>query len=328
MRKNFSLTPEERADARAALQVLRSAGWHGSNVLTDAARVASGRSGASKVCTVPEAVEGFVRDCMRRGLRRRSVEFYESKLGAFAGGFDGRDLDSFARVELRDWLEAMAVADSTREGHLRAVRALFRWAERQEPALCRMDPTRGLALRVEREAREVAILSPGDAAWVMEHAGGYRAALALMLFAGVRPSEVNAREKPPLLWRQLDFKAKTVRIEAATAKTRVARVLEDLPANLWQWLKLERGEHGEPVCPLQTRFLSRWLIGREGCPIADWKQDVCRHSFATYHVAAFSNVERTSLIMGHEGRARLLHQRYRGVATRAEAVAFFGIKPK
>lgn len=85
-----------------------------------------------------------------------------------------------------------------------------------------------------------------------------------MLFAGVRPSEVNAREKPPLLWRHLDFKAKTIRIEAATAKTRVARVLEDLPPNLWQWLKLDRSEPGEPVCPLQTRFLSRWLMGREG----------------------------------------------------------------
>lgn len=327
MRKNYSLTPEERADARAALQILSSAGWQGVNVLTDAARVASGRSGASKVCTVPEGVEGFIRDCMRRGLRQRSVEFYESKLWAFAESFEGRDLDGFQRSDLREWLEAMPVADSTREGHLRAVKALFRWAERQEPALCRMDPTRGLSLRVEREAREVPILSPGGAAWLMAHAGGYRAALALMLFAGVRPSEVNAREKPPLLWRHLDFKAKTIRIEAATAKTRAARVLEDLPPNLWDWLKLDRGEPGQPVCLLQTRFLSRWLMGREGCPLADWKQDVCRHSFATYHVALFSNVERTSLIMGHEGRARLLHQRYRGVATKAEAKEFFGIRP-
>lgn len=295
--------------------------------MTDAARIASGRAGASEACMVGDAVEGFIRDCLRRGLRRRSVDFYESKLSFFAGEFEGKDLDGFTRVELRDWLEALPVADTTREGHLRAVRALFRWAERQEPALCRMDPTRGLSLRVEREAREVAILSPDEAAWVMEHAGNYRAALALMFFAGVRPSEINAREKPPLLWRHVDFKAKTIRIEAATAKTRVARVLEDLPPNLWRWLKLDRGEPGKPVCSLQTRFISRWLMEREGCPIAGWKHDVCRHSFATYHVALLSNVERTSLIMGHEGRARLLHQRYRGVATKAEAKAFFGICP-
>lgn len=327
MRKNFALSPEERADARTALQVLRSAGWQGANILTDAARIASGRAGASKSCEVGDAVESFVRDCLRRGLRRRSVEFYESKLSFFAGGFEGRDLDGFTRAELRDWLEAMPVAETTREGHLRAVRALFRWAERQEPALCRMDPTRGLTLRVEREAREVAILSPDEAAWVMDHAGGYRAALALMLFAGVRPSEINAREKPPLLWRHLDFEAETIRIEAATAKTRTARVLEGLPQNLWAWLRLDRGEPGAPVCGLQTRFISRYLSGREGCPVAKWKQDVCRHSFATYHVAAFSDVERTSLILGHEGRARLLHQRYRGVATKAEAEAFFGISP-
>jgi hypothetical protein len=32
--------------------------------------------------------------------------------------------------------------------------------------------------------------------------------------------------------------------------------------------------------------------------------------------------------MGHEGRARLLHQRYRGIATAAQGKRFFGIVPR
>lgn len=327
MRKNYSLTPEERADAREALQILRSAGWSGGSILTDSARIASGRQAGAVSCGLETAADQFVRDALKRNLRRRSVEFYESKLAGFLDAFEGRDLDSFSRPEVRQWLEALPVSDTTREGYLRAIRAFFRWAVRQEPALCRSDPTDGLALRVVRQAREVPTLGTSESEWVIANAGDYRAALALMLFAGIRPSEINAREKPPLLWRHVDFKGRSIRIEAETAKTRVARVLEGLPPNLWQWLRFDRGKPNDMICKHQTRFVSRWLMGRSDCPLGRWPQDVCRHSFATYHVALFGNVERTSLLLGHEGHARLLHQRYRGVATKAEAKKFFSISP-
>lgn len=323
-RKNFSLLAAERADAREALDILKSAGWEGEGLLCQAARLAVGKAAGSKLCALEEAVVLFIKDCLRRKLRDRSVGFYEGKLGAFAEAYPEASLDAFERPDVRAWLDALPVSDTTREGYRRALRALFAWARKQDPPLCRVDPTEGLSLGVVRSDREVGIFSPEEAEAVMRSAGSYTACAALMLFAGVRPSEVSAKEKPPLLWRHVDFKHRTLRIEGAIAKTRVARVLENLPPNLWQWLRAVRGEPAQRVCGVQARFLSRWA---QEHGLARWPQDVCRHSFATYHIAAFGSVERTSLILGHEGKPRLLHQRYRGLATSAEAKRFFAIAP-
>ena len=81
-----------------------------------------------------------------------------------------------------------------------------------------------------------------------------------------------------------------------------------------------------PVCHLRASSIpARVLEKADRSILPAWRHDACRHSFATYHVALFGSVERTSIILGHEGRPTLLHQRYRGVATRAEAEEFFRI---
>ena len=329
-RKNFSLDAGARADAREALAILEAAGFAAEAPLTAAARLAVGKAAGVERTSLEVAVTLFLKDCLRRNLRSRSVDFYESKLGLFMGDSRGeRALDDFTRPELRAWLLAEGGARSTVEGYLRAIRALFRWARRQEPPLCVADPTEGLSLEMAIEEHEVGILSVEAATRVMAltRDSNYGAAAALMLFAGVRPSEINAKEKPPLLWEHIDFKARTVRIPSAIAKTRRARSTETLPPNLWEWLRIFRGEKAAPVCSVQTRFMPRFICSREDWTGDAWPQDVCRHSFATYHVAHFKSVERTSLIMGHEGKPRLLHQKYRGLCSQGEAKRFFEIRP-
>ncbi|WPJ95640.1 hypothetical protein SH580_19670 [Coraliomargarita algicola] len=329
-RKNFNLDAAMRADAREALSILSDAGFEADAPLTAAARLAVGKAAGVERTSLEAAVGLFLKDCLRRKLRARTVDFYESKLTLFMGDSKGeRALDDFTRPELRAWLLAEPGARSTVEGYLRAIRALFRWARRQEPPLCVSDPTEGLSLEMAIEEHQVGILPVESAALVMEltRDSSYGAAAALMLFAGVRPSEINSREKPALLWGAIDFKARTVRIDAAIAKTRRARVLEGLPANLWAWLRLYRGKAEEPVCRVQTRFLSRFVCSRKEWAGEAWPQDVCRHSFATYHISRFGSLDKTSLIMGHEGKPRLLHQKYRGLCSLGDARRFFEIMP-
>lgn len=52
-----------------------------------------------------------------------------------------------------------------------------------------------------------------------------------------------------------------------------------------------------------------------------------RHSFATYHLLAFRHAGETSLQLGHGGSPELLHRHYKGIATEAEAKAFWSIRP-
>lgn len=322
MRKNFSLSPDERADARRALQLLEGSGLS----LVAAAALAVGRASASERTLLEVAFNAFLRDCMRRNLRRRSVDFYESKLSLFCAAHPGAALDDFNRPDLRAWIEAQGPSAATAEGYLRAIRALFRWARRADPPLCIVDPSEGLQLSVIKDARVVEFFTPVEAGLIMRHAGAYQAAAALMLFAGVRPSEIHAREKASLLWGHVDFKARSVRIPAEIAKTRTARLIEGLPTNLWLWLKPLRGAPDEPICDRQTRFMSRAVL-RDAVGLDHWVQDGCRHSFATYHVLHGKSVEKTSRIMGHEGKVSLLHQKYKGLASHAAAKAFFAIVP-
>jgi site-specific recombinase XerD len=318
MRKDRGLSAEERMQAREALGILEGSGIS----LVEAARRCMSGAGRAVRTRLDDGIDLFLRDCLRRNLRESTFGFYEDKLRTFERSFENRDLDSFTRAEIRQWLDGLNVGPETREGYRRAIRVFWRWARKQEPPLCALDVTEGLALPTPKRERSIGILTPDEAAAVMEAAGPYTATLALMLFAGVRPSEIKARGKPAMVWRQIDFDASTVRIEAGQSKTRQARVMDGLPDNLWAWLKAAKAE-GEicPGFPRQAVRIARDAIGRA------WPQDACRHSFATYHVALAGNVERTALILGHEGALGMLHRHYRGVATKAEAVAFFGVRP-
>jgi len=53
-----------------------------------------------------------------------------------------------------------------------------------------------------------------------------------------------------------------------------------------------------------------------------------RHSFATFHLEEFRKPGETSLQLGHRGGPELLHLRYAGAATEAEAHEFWAIRPE
>jgi integrase len=79
------------------------------------------------------------------------------------------------------------------------------------------------------------------------------------------------------------------------------------------------------ISPGLSREIAR--KGREVLGLEKWPPDVLRHTFATYHVAAFNDPGKTSLLLGHEGNPSLLHRHYRGLATQAEAIKFWNLRP-
>jgi len=307
-------------DARAALDILEGTGIS----MEHAAVVAAGRSAGVDAVRTERLVDGFLRAALRRNLSPRTVEFYENKLSAFAEVFEGRESAGITRREVAAWIDALPVSGTTKDGYLRALSVCFSWAGKQDPPMVRENPAKHISGFSRRRARDIDILTPEEARAVMGTAATYAPALALMLFAGVRPSEIRARHKPPLLWRQVDFAGRMIRISADQSKTRSARPLEGLPENLWSWLEAEGPrDPAAPICPGMPRqavLRAREAIGR-------WSQDVCRHSFFTYHLAIFGDISRAMLIAGHEGLPSTMYQHYRGAATRAEATAFFGIRP-
>lgn len=320
MRSNFSLTTEQKQDARSALKLLSGTGLTLEACVRMALQLKDGTTVASVAWDV--ACERFLRDCIRRGLRRHTLEFYRVNLEMASVAFGGKALGDIKRADLVAYLRREKTPHK-----LRAIRAMLRWCVAQEPPLLASDPTQGIAKSVSyhRAKGHVAeYLSVEQVRTVFAAAfDHHKAALALLFFAGVRPQELASQEKPPMLWSQIDLAAKTIRINSDQSKTHRPRVIEGLPPNIWTWLQAHKGEPDKPVLPTQVRCAT--LAARRALGLPEWPKDIARHSFATYHVALEKQPGLTALILGHEGNTSMLYSHYRGLATEAQAREYFGI---
>lgn len=316
-RTNFALTPEQKADAREALQLLA-----GSDLtLTEAATRALQGKRATQRVTVEDAVDRFLRT--RLGLRARTFEFYEVQLGKFVAAFGSRWLDDITRPAFHQWAGGLIMSPASKAAMIRACRAFWTWAIAQEPQLAISDATAGLASSVEKRGQgDAAILAASEVKAIMANAGPYRSALALMFFAGIRPEEVAGRMKRKLLWQSVDIEAKTIRVPADVAKTGKPRIVEDIPPTVWRWLR--PGDAAQAISPGGTR---QAILCAQAAIKRDWPHDVTRHTFATYALALTQDAGKVAFWLGHEGNPTMLHRHYRGLATRAEADRFWAISP-
>lgn len=59
---------------------------------------------------------------------------------------------------------------------------------------------------------------------------------------------------------------------------------------------------------------------------APWPANVTRHSFVSYHLAAFENAGKTALEAGHS--EQMLFNHYRAVVTQTTAQEFWALRPE
>ena len=137
--------------------------------------------------------------------------------------------------------------------------------------------------------------------------------LHLMLYCGIRPTEVS-RIDPE---RDIDWQNRRVVVRPTTSKTGGGRVVP-----------LRKAE-AITVRSIPRRWVQRWRALRKAAGWSRetaclWRQDVCRHTFATYHAAYFRNFAALQMEMGHRDSA-LLRTRYvyAGNGTEASARSYF-----
>lgn len=282
-------------------------------------------SGVKESLTVEAAVDRFLHSQLRE-VAPSTWTFYEDNLRALDSSHGALALREIDRAWLTRYFASLPAG---RPQRWRAIRRLLKWAVAE--GLLPTYPAEGFAVKVPRPA-SIAVLGPGEPRRLLRRGGIYTPALALMLLAGVRPFEVNARWKPPMRWGQIDFSRKAIRVEADQAKTGQARVLEGkLPESLWTWLTFGRARMGragvatglqDPICPAEGRTVTR----QAKATLGRWSADILRHTFASAHLAIYGDLTALSLLMGHEGDTRMLHRHYMARMTQAEAAKIFGVK--
>lgn len=321
-RIDFSLTPEQRTDAREALRLLDGSGIS----LAQAARTAIAGKRALRRATVRDVASEFLRTRLVGGCRRATFDWYDERLNYITDGFGNRIMDDVTRAEFLAWFAQSSRGPSSKAGIARAGRALWRWAIRADPPMAAWDVTVGLTFSSPpNSSTSEKFLSVDDCRKILEGVGRHRSAVALMLFAGIRPEEVAGDGKPWLAWKSINVSENIIRIHDKVAKVS-ARVIEGLPAALWAWL--EPRDAGDNVAYSQRRTTLDAIKRAAGFgPGRPWPQDALRHTFATYAMALLNDPGRVATWLGHNGNPTMLHRHYRGLATRAEAEKFFALRP-
>lgn len=143
--------------------------------------------------------------------------------------------------------------------------------------------------------------------------------LAVTLFAGLRPEEADK-----LAWGQVDTKAGTVRVDAATSKIRQRRIVHlMLAAGAWLTEADKLGAR-LPIPQATRRKYQRRLRDRLGFDA--WPKDVLRHTCASHWLAHAQDAGKIALELGNSVGVLLRH--YRELVTAEEAKRFWAITPR
>ena len=264
-----------------------------------------------KPLSITDAVGSYAKVIKQRSLRPSSLKQIQLHLSQLAGQFSNQMCHKVASSQLEEWFHSRNWKRSTIDGVVAKIGPFFTWCIREN--YCENNPCKAVK-RPRSDDSPPSIFSPPEAQKLLLTAfktdPGMIPYLAIGLFAGVRPLEIQRLQ-------QQDFTDQYIEITAANAKTRKRRLVS-LSNNLKAWLRL-----GGDLPPInKPKRLSR-ILQKAGL---EWKPDIMRHSYASYHLALHQSADKTALEMGHRD-TNMLFRHYRELVTKEEAQAYWRIEP-
>jgi integrase len=247
------------------------------------------------------------------------------QLARFAGTFPNTAVCELAKEHVDSFMAALSDLSPKSRNHYRAaVRQFLQWAVRKDYLTIthRLGEADGLR-RELADNGEIEFYTTNEFRALLETAEGpMRAMVAIGGLAGLRSAEILR-----LTWQDVFHVPGHIEITAGKSKTRQRRLVEVCPA-LAAWLDPFRQKMGN-VCPItaksvdviwQQQFLA--LCDRAG---VSRKRNGLRHSFCSFHFAAYQNENLTAAQAGNS--PAMIHGHYKGLATKAEAEKWFAVAP-
>jgi len=298
-----------RADALAAREHLDVAGHNTCTLHQLAQRYTTQMAGtATKAFPLDKQVKLFLEDKeWVDGASDETVKNLKIRLWLW---IDLARISTVGEIS-RDTVECLRtrpVSAQTRKNDLAAASNFCTWLVDKR----RLDhhPLKGLR-RPKVHHGKKPTLTAEECAAVLRHAGAQRATLAVMIFAGARPSEL---EETRLIYEETPW----VRIEGGKLKGRANRVTPMLPA-----LRAFLAAAGDPA---QVPPLSRHERERIGSAAGiTWKPDICRHTYISYRLQLAQN---DALVAREAGTSEgIIYRHYHGLKTPAEARGWQDLRP-
>lgn len=257
--------------------------------------------------TLTEARQKFLDGKEREGLRERSIYQLERTLSQFADFIAARlknteeprrsclvheistgDVEAFL-VSLKSKDGIHRAKFSTWNGYRADLSSFFAWCGDKKRRWCSENPvtntTRYAHKLVHQQRPEPDVLTPEQAKALLAHvvefkAGAYARFFALLLFAGLRPTEAHKLARHARRTDLIDLACGEIELPAEITKTGRKRTITIQPI-LRKWLVAFPGE----VLPEKNTDRDLKSIRKK----LALTHDVCRHSWFTYFVASFDS---------------------------------------
>jgi site-specific recombinase XerC len=325
----FTMRSRDRIDAEGSLALLRP---HGVTLRQAAEFYLSNVDVIQAAKTYSAVVAELLHAKDQDGKSDRYLQDMRNRLEVASDVFGDRLIHEIKGAELDDYLRALPVGGVSRNNIRRLFSVLFSFAVRRRYAL--INPVAQIDIvNVERGKPNILTLAEAHALMIACDRE-IISAVAIALFAGLRPeAEIIARDHP-LDWRHVDLDEMSIDVDKS--KNVGSHRYVAIKKNLAQWLKPYARKSGV-IC--SADYYSRLrkareiavetleAAGKEAENLIAWPGDVLRHSYASYHCGAFKDSRLTSQEMGHSGNLQIFNRHYRNRVKEADALAFWQISP-
>lgn len=315
----FALTPEHRIDALKALELLK-----GRETLRAAVEHWLLYHPETGGLTLSELGDRYIDAIARAGCRETTIAARRYMVNRLCQAHGDTPCPAITANMLNKFFDDLRLKEQNRDTHRRCYHAMFQYAMREK--LLPHNPAAELE-KIRADEKLPTPFTVKQTAAIMATAERIAPAivptLAAQFFGGLRPGEALG-----LTWPQVNFTEKFIRVMPETSKVRAARIVE-LNDTLAAWLLPYRRPSGPVGIETKSQFAyylhKKGLIEKSG---VRWLRNGARKTFATMFFATHQDAGKTAAIMGHRGGVDVLYRHYRGLATAAEAAAYWNIRPK
>jgi len=277
--------------------------------------------------TVSNLVETYMAEEKASGIAPDSVRDLRSRLAKLSRRFGDKKPYEITTDNIRTWLSEMTddegLSPLSRRHYLSKASQFFRWCLANKR--CIENPV-AVVKRPKVIPGEIESYSVAQCKRLLELANEYGLYhyVVLGMFPGIRPTELRRVDQDHI---KLDRRMITLTANV-TKKTR--RRFVEMPVGdpfgdcTFAWLSAQplagsvfKGSH--------STFVRRFREFGDALGFK-WIQDGLRHTAATYHFAMYGDAAKTAGLLG-ERDIRTLLEHYKGLATKAEAEAFYALRP-
>lgn len=258
-------------------------------------------------------------------------KFYASK---FESEFGNDNIADIHQHRLDAWMKQQFPSAVYFNSAMSVLSPAFTWAVKQE--ILTKSPFSFIERRKMVKANEIDVFSIDEAKRLFSCCVSYKGEselapimrldcsdavvpFAFLLFAGIRPEELVKLE-----WRNVRLADGYIHVTPEAAKTNQVRhvVIMD---NLATWIKtIPAKKRIGKIVPSNWKrksYLVRKMAGLQN------RHDTARHSFASYFLALFPDVDKLRENMGHVCNSDMLFKHYRAAVSKEDAKDYFEIIP-